>query len=62
MSNSQRSTVPPRPQPARLPRPLIRAWSGLSPPRRQEVLQVLSQIIAKSLPTAVPKEASHEHT
>jgi hypothetical protein len=63
MSNSQRSTVPPpRPQPARLPRPLIRAWSGLSPPRRQEVLQVLSQIIAKSLPTAVRKEASHEHT
>ena len=52
---------PPRPQPARLPGPLTRAWSGLPPPRRQEVLLVLSQIIAKSLSAAVRKEASHEH-
>ena len=61
MSNTHRSTVPPAPQPARLPGPLTRAWSGLPPPRRQEVLLVLSQIIAKSLPTAVRKEAGHEH-
>ena len=53
---------PPRPQPRRLPRPLTRAWSGLPPPRRQEVLRVLSQIIAKGLPAAVRKEAKHEHT
>ena len=52
---------PPRPQLARLPRPLTRAWSDLPAPKRQEVLLVLSQMIAKSLPTAVRKEASHEH-
>jgi hypothetical protein len=52
---------PPRPQPARLPGPLTRAWSDLPTPRRQEVLMVLSQIIAKALPTSVRKEAGREH-
>ncbi len=61
MSNSHRSAVPPAPQPARLPGPLTQAWSGLPAPRRQEVLLVLSQIIAKGLPAAVRKEAGHEH-
>src|SRR4051812_28123946 len=51
---------PPRPQSARLLGPLTRAWSNLPAPRRREVLLVLSQIIAKSLPTAV-KEAGREH-
>jgi hypothetical protein len=36
-------------------------WSDLPAPRRQEVLLVLSQLIAKSLPPAARKEASHEH-
>ena len=64
MSHSQRSTVPPpRPLRPRRPGPLTRAWSGLPPPRRRELLLVLSQIIARSLPTAVKavKEACHEH-
>ncbi len=62
MSNSHRSAVPPpRLKPARLPGPLIQAWSGLPAPRRQEVLLVLSQIIAKGLPAAVRKEAGREH-
>ena len=61
MSHSHCSAVPPRPPRARRPGPLTRAWSGLPAPRRQEVLQVLSQIIAKSLPTAVRKEAGCEH-
>jgi hypothetical protein len=48
--------------PARLSRPLTQAWSGLTAPRRQEVLLVLSQIMAKALPTAVRKEANREHS
>ena len=61
MSHSQRSAVPPRPQPARLAGPLTRAWSGLPPPRRRQVLLVLSQIIAKVLAPAERKEAGCEH-
>jgi hypothetical protein len=35
---------------------------GLPAPRRQEILMVLSQIIAKSLqPVAARKEAGYEH-
>jgi hypothetical protein len=33
----------------------------LPAPRRQEALLVLSQIIAKALPTAMRKEAGREH-
>ena len=62
MSHAQRSPVPPpRLQPTTRRGPLTRAWSGLPPPRRQEVLLVLSQIIAQSLPAAARKEAKHEH-
>jgi len=62
MSNYHRSAVPPpRSQPARFLRRLSRAWSCLPQPRRQEALLVLSQIIAKSLPAVVRKEANHEH-
>ena len=61
MSNSHHSAVPPALKPARLPGPLIHAWSGLPAPRRQEVLLVLSQIIAKGLPAAVRKETGREH-
>src|SRR5438552_18042502 len=50
---------PPRPQTP--PGPLSQPWSGLPAPRRQEVLVVLSQIIAKNLPPVVRKEAGHEH-
>jgi hypothetical protein len=52
---------PPRRKPATPPGLLTRPWSGLPAPRRQEVLMVLSQIVAKSLPPAVRKEVSHEH-
>lgn len=61
MSHHHRSAVPPRPKPKRLPRPLTQAWSDLPAPRRQEILMMLSQIIAKSLSRAVQKGASHEH-
>ena len=37
-------------------------WSGLPLPRRQEVLMVLSLVIAQSLPSATRKEAGHEHS
>ena len=52
---------PPRPRPTRPREPLTRAWSGLPSSRRREVLLVLSQIIAKGLPSAARKEARHEH-
>ena len=61
MSNHHRSAVPPRSQPARLLRRLSPVWSCLPQPRRQELLLVLSQIIAKSLSAALRKEANHEH-
>ena len=60
MSHTRRSTVPPAPQPTRPRAPLTRAWSGLPSSRRQEVLLVLSQIIAKGLPSTARKEARHE--
>jgi hypothetical protein len=34
---------------------------GLPAPKRQEVLLVLSQVLAKSLRPPVQKEAGHEH-
>ena len=40
--------VPPAPQPATPPSPLNHGWSDLPIPRRQEVLLVLSQIIARA--------------
>ena len=59
MSHTQRSTVPPRARDRRAREPLTEP--GRPPPsRRQEVLLVLSQIIAKRLPAAVRKEAGHE--
>ena len=63
MSNYHCSAIPPpRSQPARLLRRLSPAWSCLPQARRQEVLLVLSQIIAaQSLPAAVRKDANHEH-
>ena len=61
MSNHHRSAVPPRSQPARLLRRLSPVWSCLPQPRRQELLLVLSQIIAKSLSAVLRKEANHEH-
>ena len=61
MSNHHRSAVPPRSQPVRLLRRLSPVWSCLPQPRRQELLLVLSQIIAKSLSAALRKEANHEH-
>ena len=51
---------PPRPQPVRLPRRLTQAWSCLPARRRQEVLLVLGQIIAKGLSPVVRKEAGRE--
>jgi hypothetical protein len=60
MSKHPRAAVPPRLQPARPRGRLIRAWSELPSPRRQEVLLVLSQIIAKGLSAAVRKGAGHE--
>jgi len=63
MSRTRRSPVPPpRPKTATPPELRTRLWSGLSPPRRQEVLMVLSQVIAHSLPPSTRKEASHEHS
>src|SRR5262249_20412060 len=53
---------PPRPQPTRQARTLTRAWSDLPAPRRQQVLLVLSQILAKTLPSRALKEGSHEHS
>ena len=35
---------------------------GSPPAQAQEVLLVLSQILAKGLPAAVQKEAKHEHS
>ena len=62
MPNHHRSAVPPpRSQPARLLRRLSPVWSCLPQARRQELLLVLSQIIAKSLSAALRKEANHEH-
>ena len=52
---------PPRPQPSTPAHLLSRLWSKLPPQRRQEVLLLLSQLIAKSLPPATRKEARHEH-
>jgi len=52
---------PPRPQTATPPEPLIRLWSGLPTPKRQEVLLVLSQVIARNLPAGTRKEAGHDH-
>ena len=52
---------PPRPRPVRRSQPLIQAWLSLPTPRRQEVVLVLSQVIARWLPTAPQKEAGREH-
>ena len=52
---------PPRLQPTRHAKSSTRAWSDLPALRRQEVLLVLSQIIAKTLPSLVLKEGRHEH-
>ena len=61
MSQQPCVTVPPpRIRPAKLRGRLIRAWSGLPAPRRQEVLLVLSQMISNGLSYAVRKGASHE--
>src|SRR5262249_46566419 len=49
---------PPRPQPTRHARTLTRAWSDLPALRRQQVLLVLSQILAKTLPSPVLKGAA----
>lgn len=58
---SQTRCPPPRPQ-ATTPRlPLSRLWSSLPAAKRQEVLMVLSQVVAKSLPPAQRQEAGHEH-
>jgi hypothetical protein len=43
------------------PSPLNRLWSSLPPLRQREVLLLLSQLIAKSLPPTQWKEADHEH-
>jgi hypothetical protein len=61
MSKHPHTAVPPpRLQPARSRGLLIRAWFGLPSPRRQEVLLVLSRIIAKGLSAAVREGAGHE--
>jgi hypothetical protein len=39
---------------------LSQVWKDLLAPKRQEALLVLSQIIAKSLPSTARKEAGHE--
>ena len=61
MSDTRRRRVPPRPQTATPPGTLTRLWSDLPTPKRREVLLVLSQVIARSLPAATRKEAGHEH-
>ena len=61
MSDSHRRPVPPAPE-AHNGAPAAEA-TLVAPPgvERQEVLMVLSLVIAKSLPSTARKEASHEH-
>ena len=61
MSDTHRRPVPPHPKPTTTPSPLNRLWSHLPASRLQEILMVLSQVIAHSLPAAARKEASQEH-
>jgi hypothetical protein len=39
---------------------LTRLWSSLPVQTQQQILRVLSQLVAKNLPPATGKEAGHE--
>jgi hypothetical protein len=55
------SSLPLSPRPLHSPPPLSRLWRQLPPHVREPLLGLLSQILTRQLPAALPAEEEDEH-